>query len=319
MIEAADLPPAARHLAIDAFHRLAVAEGAVHGCPPDEVHFHEVGALDSIVDMVGACLALDRLGVAAVRVDPLPLGRGTVRCAHGVYPVPAPATAELMRGLPTSGDDAEGEQVTPTGAALLRSWMALGEAPAAGRLEAVGQGFGHRRYADRPNVLRALLFESGDAPAEAQDGLQLETLIDDCSPELIGGLCRRLREAGALDAWCLPAQTKRDRPGVALFVLCRPEFREQALDLLFRESTTLGVREHLVRRTTLPRAVRAVSTPWGDVRVKVASWRDAPVTMAPEWSDCEACARARGVAVRAVFEAAQQAARAGQWTDDPRQ
>jgi uncharacterized protein (TIGR00299 family) protein len=309
LIERSGLPAAVRARSIRVFRRIADVEARLHQIPADRIHFHEIGALDSIVDIVGSCLALHRLGVDAVAVGPLPQGRGTIACAHGVFPNPAPATLELLRGLQIEQTDEPFELVTPTGAALLSEWRSLDRIPAGATVLGVGYGLGRRDLGDRPNLLRASLLETAASP-NVDECLVLETNLDDVTPELVGVLAQRLLEAGALDVFTLPAQMKKQRPGILLTVLCRSENRERMLDLIFRESTTLGVREYPVKRTALARRSVAVRTPYGEVSVKIGEWKGEPLVRAPEMEDCIRLAREHGVAVRAVYEAAQQAARA---------
>ncbi len=303
-----DWPEPARALAIDVFTALAEAEGRVHGVPPETVQFHEVGAVDSLVDIVGACLALHELDVSGVAVDePLPVGRGTVRCAHGVYPVPPPAVVELLAGMAVVPTEVARELVTPTGAALLSVWRNKRPAPAAGRIVAAGHGFGYADLGNRPNVLRALLCETAGSPT-GDEVCVLETQLDDASPEWIGALCARLMDAGALDVYTTGVQMKKQRPGVLLTVLARDADREALLDMVFRGCPTFGVRETRATRTILPRRVETVETPYGPVRVKIGTWQGEDVTRAPEWEDCAARAAERRVAARLVYEAAVRAA-----------
>ncbi len=310
LLEAGALPAAVRDDSLRVFERLAEAEARVHGSQPEEVHFHEVGAADAIVDIVGACLARHALGIASVSVGPFPLGHGTVTCAHGVLPVPAPATVELLKGWPVQPDDEPFELVTPTGAALLTAWRTDAAIPAGARLVAAGHGFGQRTLCHRPNLLRALLFETAPAAEAAapDDCRVLETNLDDLSPQLAGALLDRLLAAGALDAFLTPIQMKKQRPGVLLTVLCRPDRRAALLDVLFRESTTFGVREYPVARTVLEREHRHVDTPYGSVRVKIGYWQGEPVTAAPEYEDCRRAAARAGAPLRRVIEAAARAA-----------
>jgi len=268
--------------------------------------------VDSIVDIVGACLARHELGIEQVVVDPLPLGSGTVHCAHGVYPVPAPATLELLRGFPVAPSDEAGELVTPTGAALLMAWRTLDRVPAGCRLVQAGHGFGHRTLQHRPNLLRAVLFETGacaDAP-QTDEGLLLECNLDDTTAELIGALTVQLMAAGALDVFTSAIQMKKQRPGTLLSVLCHAAEKPALLDLIFRGSTTFGVREHAVQRTILARRFEQVTTPFGAVSVKIGAWRGVDVTRAPEMDECVALAQQHGVTARAVYEAASHAAQA---------
>ena len=309
LIEASGLPQAVKESAIAVFRRLAEAEAHVHGSTVDQVHFHEVGAVDSIVDIVGSCLALDMLGVQAVAVGPLPAGHGTVSTAHGILPLPAPATVELLKGHAVVQTDEPYELVTPTGAALLTTWMAMMAPPEGSRLAAAGYGFGHRKLAKRPNLLRALLLDTPASAPDADSCLVLECNLDDITPELIGALTQRLLASGALDVFTTPVQMKKQRPGTLLTVLCEPGQRGALVDVLFRESTTFGVREHLTQRTVLERRHVEVRTPYGTVRVKVGRWQGEDVTRSPEYEDCVRCAEASKVAVRSVYEAAVAAAR----------
>lgn len=312
LIEHGQLPEAVRVESVAVFQLLAEAEAKMHAVPVNDVHFHEIGAVDSIVDIVGACLAKFALGVERVVVDPLPLGSGTVQCAHGVYPVPAPATLELLRDFPVAPSDEAGELVTPTGAALLMAWRNLERVPAGGRLVQAGHGFGHRELKHRPNLLRAVLFETGTAVASASDeGHVLECNLDDTTPELIGALTTQLMAAGALDVWSTAIQMKKQRPGVLLSVLCHAAEKPALLDLIFRGSTTFGVREYAVQRTMLTRRFEKVRTPFGAVNVKLGTWHGVDVTAAPEMDDCVALAAKHGVTARVVYEAANRVPRLG--------
>jgi pyridinium-3,5-bisthiocarboxylic acid mononucleotide nickel chelatase len=307
MIGSSELPERVKHLSQETFRRLAVAEGAVHGVSPDEVHFHEVGAMDSIVDVIGSCIALDMLGVDAVCVSPLPMGSGVVQCAHGLLPIPAPATVELLRGSAVVQTAEPFETVTPTGAALLVTWTSVLRAAEPGAPATVGQcghGIGHRRMLQRPNLLRATILESVAAGTEGDECTVLECNIDDSSPELIGALAVRLMEAGALDVFTVPAQMKKQRPGSLLTALCRTELRDRLVDMIFAESTTFGIRERTTRRIVLPRRIVEVSTPYGTVRIKIGAWKGRDVTRSPEYEDCVRCADRSGVPVRMVYEAA---------------
>jgi uncharacterized protein (TIGR00299 family) protein len=305
LIRGSSLPERVRTLSLRVFERLAEAEATIHHTTPDRIHFHELGALDSLADVVASCLALDLAGAAEVSVGPLPLGHGTVTCAHGVLPVPAPATVELLRGLQAAPSDEPFELVTPTGAALLSTWRTREAPPDGARLEAAGYGVGHRRLERRPNLLRALRFSAPTTDgAAAELCLELQTNVDDASPEWIGALLPRLLAAGARDAFITPVQMKKQRPGVLLTVLCAPEQRAALLNVLFTESTTFGVREHLTRRTVLERRVVEAATPYGAVRVKIGRWQGRDVTRAPEYDDCLRVAEAHGVPVRAVYDAA---------------
>ena len=320
LIEAAALPATAKRRAVAVFTRLAEAEACVHDTTPDRIHFHEVGALDAIADIAGACLALDLLRIDAVGFTPLPLGHGTITCAHGVIPNPAPGTVELLKGMPVTTVDEPHELVTPTGAALLSTWRSLAAVPEGATPQAAGHGFGTRTLRGRPNLLRATLFETAapaaePAAASADACLVLETNLDDTTPELVGALLQRLMAAGAYDAFATGIQMKKQRPGVLLTVLCAPERRAVLIDMIFRESTTFGIREHMTRRTMLDREIREVKTPHGSVRIKVGRWQGRAITASPEYDDCLKCADATGVAVRTVYDAATAAARAAGFID----
>lgn len=310
IITGSRLPDPVKERAIRVFRRIGEVEARMHGTTVDRVHFHEIGALDSIADIVGCCLALHRLAVDGVSVGPLPQGQGTIQCAHGVFPNPAPATVELLRGMAVVQTEETHELVTPTGAALLAEFRTHAAPPAGATVARIGYGLGRRELAHRPNLLRAVLLEADPQPrAAAAECLVLECNLDDVTPELIGALTQRLLAAGALDVFTTAAQMKKQRPGVLLTVLCEPFARDVMLDLVFRESTTFGVREHAVRRTVLERRRVEVDTPHGSVHVKIGTWRGQDVTWAPEMDDCVRRAAEREVPVRVVYEAAQRAAR----------
>ncbi|MFH0954309.1 MAG: nickel pincer cofactor biosynthesis protein LarC [Verrucomicrobiota bacterium] len=309
IISKGKLPKPVKSMSVKVFTRLAEAEALVHGTTPDAIHFHEVGALDSIVDIVGCCLGLERLGVDEVVVGPLPAGRGLIHCAHGTFPNPAPATVELLKGFPIVQTDEPQELVTPTGAALLSTWSAGEALPDGSRILRAGYSFGHRKLERRPNVLRATLFEA-DAATATDVCVVLECNIDDTVPELLGSVSLRLMEAGALDAYATAVQMKKQRPGTLLTVLCTPETKDALLDLIFQETTTFGVREYMTRRTILDRRTVEVQTPFGPVRIKIGRWKEQDVTWSPEMEDCVGRARERNVPVRSVYEASVEAAQA---------
>src|SRR6266481_6246696 len=300
ILDAAPLPARARALALDAFRALAAAEGRIHGVAPDHVHFHEVGAVDAIVDIVGAALGIDALGITAITVGPLPLGSGIVDTQHGRIPVPAPATVELLRGFTVRPGDGEGEMVTPTGAAILRGFGAVSAAAPTLRVEGVGYGSGTRRLADRPNVLRIVVGEPALPAAAADTMLVVETNIDDMSPELYEHATARLFAAGAVDVTLVPVQMKKGRPGTVLQVLAPPARRDDVVAVLFAETTTIGVRFHAVERLTLPREVVEVPTAYGTIAVGPAGR-----TVAPEYESCRAAAERHGVPLRLVYDAAR--------------
>jgi uncharacterized protein (TIGR00299 family) protein len=306
ILEAAPLPPRARDLALMAFRELAEAEGRVHGVAPDHVHFHEVGGVDAIVDIVGAALGIDTLGITRIAVGPLPLGSGIVDTQHGRIPVPAPATVELLRGFAVRPGDGEGEMVTPTGAAILRGFGATSGAPDGLRVARVGYGSGTRRLADRPNVLRILLGEVETA-TRSEEMLVIETNIDDMSPELYEHATARLFAAGAVDVTLVPVHMKKGRPGVLVQVLAPRAHRDDIAAVLFGETTTIGLRYHSVERLTLAREIIEVETRYGSIAVKVATG-PAGRTAAPEYESCRAAAERHRVPLRLVYDAARRAA-----------
>lgn len=301
MIAESGLPEAVKADSLRVFRRIGEVEAGLHGVTLDQIHFHEIGAVDSIVDIVGCCLARHKLGAKVVTVGPLPQGRGTIRCAHGIFPNPAPATVELLQGLAVVQTEEPHELVTPTGAGLLSVWSGQGTAPAGSRVVKAGYGFGQRKLEGRPNVLRAMLLEA-DAPQETPTTCQtLECNLDDMTPELIGELTDRLLAGGALDVFTAPVFMKKQRPGVLLTVLAAPEKRDALLDLIFRESTTFGVREYTTQRAVLARRYDEVKTSAGSVRVKIGAWRGEDITFSPEFEDCRQRARETGRATREVY------------------
>jgi len=287
------------------FDRLADAEANAHRIPKEEIHFHEVGALDAILDIVGACVGLHLLDVEEVYVSPMPVGRGFVRCAHGLMPVPVPGTMELLRGVPVVPTEIEGELVTPTGAAILTTLArSFGPIPEM-TVEAVGYGAGTRDLAEQPNMLRLVLGKKkSDENAFLTDSVVvLETNLDDQSPETFGYLLERLLAAGALDASFTPIVMKKGRPAYCLTVLSEPEGAERLTSLILRETTTFGVRTWTATRRKLQREFVHVETPYGTVRMKVGRGGDV-FKIAPEYEDCRRCAEASGAPIREVYEAA---------------
>jgi uncharacterized protein (TIGR00299 family) protein len=304
LIDHSSITPRAKRLATAIFTRLGEAEAEVHGTTPDQVHFHEVGAIDAIIDIVGTAIGIDALGIERVVASPLPLGRGFVTCAHGCFPIPAPATALLVRGVPIAETDVEAELVTPTGAAIITTLAERFGALPAMTVRRVGYGAGTKEL-PRPNVLRLFLgeAETSQAPEEI---VGLETNLDDTPGEVLGYLMERLFAAGALDVFYSSIQMKKNRPGVLVRVLCAPADEAACTDLLFRETTTLGVRRQPFTRTCLPREIRTVDTPYGPVRLKVSRWGDVEHAE-PEYEDCKRLAEEHGVSLRVVCAAAQRA------------
>ena len=260
------LPEKVRADVLAVYKLLAEAESRVHGVSVEEIHFHEVGTLDALADVTAVCLLMHELAPAEVTASPVHVGSGTVRCAHGILPVPAPATAELLRGVPIYGGEIQSELCTPTGAALLRRFVTrFGPMPALRPL-AIGYGMGRKDF-PRANCVRAVL---GETEARTDEVLELSCNLDDMTGEDLGFALERLLDGGALDAWTVPITMKKSRPAVTLRVLCRPADREAMLGLLFRHTATLGVRETGCRRTVLDRKTELLDTPWGPVRRKRA-------------------------------------------------
>lgn len=284
----------AKQRAIAVFRRLARAEGKVHGVSPEEVHFHEVGAVDSIVDIVSFAVALELTGVEKVYASPLPLGHGFVRAAHGILPLPAPATLEILADaqVPTRALDVAGETVTPTGAALLAE-TAQFHRPSM-RATAIGYGFGTREDFPWPNAVRVWVGEEIDAPGGEDRVVLLECNLDDATGETLGYAMERFFAAGALDVWYTPIQMKKNRPGVAVAVLASPDKAECIASALLRETPTLGLRWQELSRRTADRREEIVRTEWGDIRVKVKLLDGQVAAKSPEYEDCARIARERG-------------------------
>ena len=299
IVDRSSLSPAGKVRAARLFRRLAEVEAGIHQVPVETVHLHEVGAVDSIVDVVAAVCALEWLAPDRVVASPLNVGSGTVRCEHGELPVPAPATAELLVGVPTYSQGPPVELVTPTGALIVTEYAdAYGPAPPM-RVERIGYGAGDRNPAGRPNVLRALEGESTESGA-FERVVVLECQIDDMNPQLYGALMDRLAGAGALDVFYAPIQMKKNRPGTLVTVVAPPGRREALSDILFRESTTIGLRVTETERERLEREAVVVETPVGSVRIKVARRDGAIRNAAPEFEDCARLAAEQRLSIKEV-------------------
>lgn len=297
-----------RHLAKSVFHRLGEAEAKVHGVSPEEIHFHEVGAVDAIVEIVGVVAALEMLGVERVYASPLPMSTGFVRCAHGILPVPAPAVLELVKGLPTKPMNVEGEMVTPTGAALVAVLAAeCGPMPPL-RPAGTGYGAGTRAF-PFPNMLRAVLGDLDVSVSRITEMIVvLETNIDDVNPELYPYFIERLLAAGVREAFYNPVAMKKGRAGVKLTVLTEEKDIPRITDLLIQETGTLGIRIHREERITVPRKIYKVETPFGPVRIKVAQIAPGQLQAKPEFEDCRHLAETTGTPLRTITAAAQKEA-----------
>jgi|YNPNPStandDraft_1061719.scaffolds.fasta_scaffold00209_13 uncharacterized protein (TIGR00299 family) protein len=298
----AGLDPAVRDLALRVFQRLAEAEGRIHGVAPDAVTFHEVGALDSIVDIVGAAAGIRWLRPGRVVCSPLPLGRGFVPGSHGVLPVPAPATLEILRGVPVSEGGGEGELVTPTGAAIIAEIAGdFGPLPPM-RIQGLGYGVGQRDLPHRPNLLRLILGEG--EPGSLREDWVLEANIDDMNPEFCEHLAERLMSQGALDVSWSPLTMKKGRPGLLLRVLSEPHRRDAMAEIILRESTSIGVRFLPVLRRCLERRHEVAETPWGPVRIKVSHAGGEVLNALPEYQDCREIATRTGLPIKEVYQEA---------------
>lgn len=322
LIEASSLDADVIRRSTQILWRIARAEAKIHNSTPEKVHFHEVGGLDSIVDIVGAVLGFRMLGVEQIVCSPLPISHGFVDCAHGRLPVPAPATAELMVGVPTFPLDVDGETVTPTGAALATGLAGrMGEFPAM-CVQAIGYGCGQKSFPSVPNVLRLFVGERSDLMPGIEGGegtwespvtdriSLLETNIDDMNPELFGHVIQKLFEAGAADVWMTPIFMKKNRPATQLSAVAEAHRLQAVAEAILRETTSFGVRISSWERRCLPRKRITVQTPFGPVQVKLGTIGETVVQASPEYEDCLAAAKAHGVALKDVYAAAVAAARA---------
>jgi uncharacterized protein (TIGR00299 family) protein len=308
VLDASDLAAGVRERARRIFRRMIEVEAKIHNIPVEAAHLHELGALDTIADVVGVLLGFDLLGVQEIVVSPVPLGRGTLKTSHGQMPLPAPATLALLQGAPVIGVEHAVETVTPTAAALLTD-LASGFGPIpAMRLAAIGYGAGGRTIPE-PNIVRLLVGEAIESePDKSETLVLLETNIDDMNPEVYGYVIERLLAEGTLDAYLTPVVMKKNRPGIVLSVLCRPQDEAALRALVFAETTTLGIRSQRVARHALPRSTVRVETPHGPIQVKVSRWGENEKA-APEYEDCRRVAQAAGVPLRQVYEAALAAYR----------
>jgi uncharacterized protein (TIGR00299 family) protein len=309
----AALADAVKQKALKIFRRLAEVEGKLHNRPAREVHFHEVGAVDAILDIVGACLGMEALEIADLVCSPLNVGGGRVEAAHGSLPVPAPATAELLAGIPIYSTGAEAELVTPTGAAIV-SMLASGFGPMPPmKVERIGYGAGEKEVPGLPNLARLFVGESVEVvkaqPGAAGDELVsvIEANLDDMSPQLYGFLVEQALAAGALDVTCHAVQMKKNRPGLQVTILCAPETSEAMAQLVFEQTTTIGLRIYEARRKVLEREWVTVETAFGPVRIKVAKREGKVMNAAPEYDDCQRIASEKGVPLKQVILAAQAA------------
>jgi uncharacterized protein (TIGR00299 family) protein len=310
IIGKATLSATAKKTAIDIFEALGAAEANIHATSIEKVHFHEVGAVDAMVDIVCASVGAEALGVDEIVCSPLNLGGGTVNCVHGTFPVPAPATVELLKDAPVYSSGVQAEMVTPTGAAIVRTLARRFTAFPAMKIERSGYGAGSRDFPGHPNVVRLTVGEAASpsaAEAASETVTVLEANLDDLNPQVFGYVMGRLLEEGALDAFGMPVQMKKNRPGTLLTVLCKPEDASELTQLIFAETTTLGVRRRDEVRQTLARRWEKVQTPWGEVRIKIASLNGTVTNYAPEYEDCRRIAAEHHVALKTVMQEATRA------------
>ena len=305
IIEESRLSERVKQLSMAVFNKLAEAEARVHNEPIEHVHFHEVGALDAIVDVVGAAICFDLLAIDRFICSPIHVGSGTIEMAHGRFPVPPPAVTELLRGVPFYSTELRGELLTPTGAAIITTVCnEYGPIPQI-KVEQTGYGAGTRDYDNFPNVLRVLVGEAILPSAHEERLWMIETNVDDVSPQIIGHLMERMFASGARDCYFTPVQMKKNRPGVLLSILCDADKKACLMELLFTETTTIGVRSYEVNRRALEREIIRVETPYGPIDVKVARLDGRVVNQMPEFEQCQEAAQRVGVALKEVEEAAR--------------
>ncbi|OHB33779.1 MAG: TIGR00299 family protein [Desulfuromonadaceae bacterium GWC2_58_13] len=308
MLEESPLSPAVKTRARRIFHRVGEAEATVHGCPIETVHFHEVGAVDSIIDIVGAAIGLELLDLDRIVCAPLPMSHGSIQCAHGAIPLPAPATLEILRGLPVVDGRCDKELVTPTGAAIAAEIAEFGSMPEM-TIARIGYGVGSRDLADRPNLLRGILGTTPETESMETDLVTvLESHLDDSTPEILGYLMERLFAAGALDVGYSPLQMKKNRPGVRLTLVCPLHLAEALGRLLLRESSAIGVRRYETQRLKLRRERATVSTPLGEATVKLIYEGEHLLRITPEFDSCRHLAQQSGTPLPEVYRLVERAA-----------
>lgn len=309
IISSSSISNSAKKTAIAIFEALGAAEAKIHSVPIEEIHFHEVGAVDAMVDITCAAVGAEALGVDEIVCSPLNVGGGTVRCAHGTFPVPAPATVALLKGAPVFSSGVQAELVTPTGAAIVKTLAQRFGAFPAMQIEKSGYGAGSREFDGHANVARLVIGEAAstqESHVASETITVLEANVDDLNPQVFGYVMDRLFEEGALDVFGMPVQMKKNRPGTLLTVLCKPEAANKLTELIFAETTTLGVRRREEARQTLARRWENVRTQWGDVRIKIASMNGTVTNYAPEYEDCRRLAAEHRVPLKMVMQEASQ-------------
>ena len=301
LIKRSKLDPRIKSTSSEIFAVLAAAEAKIHGVPIDQVHFHEVGATDSIVDIVAAAVGVRELAIEAFYFSVIPLGHGMISSAHGLLPAPGPATLELLRGLPVMGIDVDTETVTPTGAAIVRTLGKTFANQPAMTIEKIGYGAGKREFAERPNLFRIILGRA-DSSASLEEMLVIETNIDDMNPQLFDHVMDRLFAAGARDVFLAPIQMKKNRPATLLSVIAEPRHRQKLSEIIFKETSTLGLRYHLVSRMILKREMKKVKTRFGEVTVKIIEQVDGSRRAVPEYDDLKRIARAKNIPLKLLHD-----------------
>jgi hypothetical protein len=301
LIKRSQLDPAVKSTSSEIFAVLAAAEAKIHGVPIDQVHFHEVGATDSVVDIVAAAVGVRELAIEAFYFSVIPLGHGMISSAHGLLPAPGPATLELLRGLPVMRSDADTETVTPTGAAILRTLGKQFARPPAMTIEKIGYGAGKRDFAESPNLFRIILGRA-DSSASLEEMLVIETNIDDMNPQLFDHVMERLFAAGARDVFLAPIQMKKNRPATLLTVIAEPRHRQKLSEIIFKETSTLGLRYHVVSRMILKREMKKVKTRFGEVTVKIIEQLDGSRRVVPEYDDLKRIARLKNIPLKLLHD-----------------
>lgn len=301
IIDGSSLGGDVKELSMKIFRKIAVAEAKVHGIPVEEVHFHEVGAIDSIVDITGAAICFAALKPDAVFVSEIELGSGFVKCDHGNLPVPAPATAEIVKGMPVRTGGVGFEATTPTGAAILSALGTEFGSTQAVKITRTGYGVGHKEHPDIPNLLRVSLGETASNSATGHKALLIESNIDDMNPEFYDHISERLFKAGASDVYFSQIIMKKGRPGVVLKVICETGLEDAVKDIIFKESTTLGIRIFEFRKETLAREFGKISTVYGEITIKKSFYENLPVSVKPEYEDCKRIASEKGIPVKEVY------------------
>ncbi|MEK6599099.1 MAG: nickel pincer cofactor biosynthesis protein LarC [Deltaproteobacteria bacterium] len=303
LINKSKLSAKVKELSVSIFFNLAKAEAKVHGCKVDEVHFHEVGAVDSIVDIVGTAIGMEQLEMENVYASPLPLGSGWVETTHGRMPVPAPAALELLRGVPVATSLVESELTTPTGAAIIKTIAKGFGNMSQMKIEKIGYGIGNRDFKQIPNILRVV---TGEGSGGLEKLLMIETNIDDMNPQIYDYLMTRFFKKGALDVFLTPILMKKNRPAILLKVLCHENKKDSIIDTIFEETTSIGVRTYEVNRYCLERNMKQVSTSYGKVRIKISQKNGKPINYQPEYEDCKKIAEKKNVPLKDVMDSAKR-------------